>query len=119
VRTRARLAWASAGTAVLVLAMGALAHTHVLDLTGGLLAVAGACLGLSLLPFWGRTFAPLPRMTDLNRRPRQDERWCAACGRPARRGAACAACGDPGRGKRGRGDGLHRKQRVGRQEREP
>ena len=92
-RRRAWLAW-------LVLAAGlgvGVAGAHLpgkaaWDLLSGLLVLAAAALGVSLLP-WGRWFPAVQPMPGLFARPSPRERWCTQCGSVTSRGGPCRRCG--------------------------
>ena len=114
-----RRAWIALGTIALglvTLILGLVAKTTATELPGGLLVTTGLIVALTLLPFWAKTFPPLPPMADLNAVPGPGMRWCAGCGRPAPRGKACVSCGDQTWRMRRKQRGLHRKQRARPQE---
>lgn len=114
-----RRAWIALGTiaaGLAIITIGLVARTTATEVPGGLLVAAGLVVGLTLLPFWAKTFPPLPPMADLNATPGPGMRWCAGCGRPAPAEKACVSCGNETWRMRRKQRRLHRKQRARPQE---
>ncbi|HUR62521.1 MAG TPA: hypothetical protein VM286_09190 [Candidatus Thermoplasmatota archaeon] len=105
-RGRAIAALGLVAAALAFALLGRITLGFLLDPLAGLLLVAAACVGISLLPFWATMRGPT--MPGLFTPPREGQRWCTVCGRPAPLGA-CPRCRTQGRRTRRQARGLQRK----------